>query len=167
VRPVQAFSCLFVKTTRRRITFFIMMMFSVLASCRLVDRCQRFDSDLQIEIICFSETLTSTDESTRRQSPQRPHRRENLKYHNLFYTQRKMMLRTHVISDQTEAPFVQLSPDLLHSFRSWSYQRDSLPRGAPALIQRSLRFRLLFIADLTAFSDSWNIPLFPTKSQHL
>jgi hypothetical protein len=36
-----------------------------------------------MEIVCFSEMLASTDESTRRQNPEEhhPHRRENLKSH--------------------------------------------------------------------------------------
>jgi hypothetical protein len=41
-----------------------------------------------METVCFSETLASTDESTRRQNPEeyhhhQPHRRENLKSHIL------------------------------------------------------------------------------------
>jgi hypothetical protein len=43
-------------------------------------------SGLNMETVCFSETLASTDESTRRQNPQEhhhhhhhPHRRDNLK----------------------------------------------------------------------------------------
>jgi hypothetical protein len=41
-----------------------------------------------MEAACFSETVASTDESTRRQNPEEhhhPHRRENLKYHILRY----------------------------------------------------------------------------------
>jgi hypothetical protein len=36
-----------------------------------------------METVCFSETLASTDESTRRHNPEEhhPHRRENLKSH--------------------------------------------------------------------------------------
>jgi hypothetical protein len=64
--------------------------FWVLAPCRLVDRCQRFGekyisifrAEVKMETVCFSKTLASTDESTRRQNPKEhhhPHRRENLK----------------------------------------------------------------------------------------
>jgi hypothetical protein len=52
-----------------------MMMFWVLAPCRL-------SSALKMEAVCFFETLASTYESTRCQSPDHhhpPHRRENLK----------------------------------------------------------------------------------------
>jgi hypothetical protein len=41
-------------------------------------------SRLKMEAVCFSETLTSTDESTRRQNQDEdhhPHRRENLTSH--------------------------------------------------------------------------------------
>jgi hypothetical protein len=59
----------------------IMTLFWVLASCRLVGRCQRFgetyclilSSTLKMETVCFSETLSSTDESTRRQNPEHHH----------------------------------------------------------------------------------------------
>jgi hypothetical protein len=55
----------------------IMFIFWVLAPCRLVGRCQRFgEAYTAVSIftaeageICFSETLASTDESTRRQNP--------------------------------------------------------------------------------------------------
>jgi hypothetical protein len=66
----------------------MMLLFWVLAPCRLVGRCQRFgeSSALKMETVCFSETLASTNESTRRQDPEdhhhHPHRRENLKSHN-------------------------------------------------------------------------------------
>jgi hypothetical protein len=43
-------------------------------------------SALKMETVCFSETLATTDESTRRQNPEEhhhPHRRENLKSHML------------------------------------------------------------------------------------
>jgi hypothetical protein len=53
------------------------------------------NSALKMETICFSETVASTDESTRRQNPEdhhhhHPHRRENLKclnnnFHNAFF----------------------------------------------------------------------------------
>jgi hypothetical protein len=40
-----------------------------------------------METVCFSETLASTDESTRRQNPEdhHPHRHENLRSHNTCY----------------------------------------------------------------------------------
>jgi hypothetical protein len=44
------------------------------------------DIGLKMETLCFSETLSPTDESTRRQNPEEqhnPHRRENLKSHIL------------------------------------------------------------------------------------
>jgi hypothetical protein len=51
-------------------------------------------SDLKMETVCFSETLASTDESTRRQNTEEqyhhPHCRENLKFHIVkFWLQRK------------------------------------------------------------------------------
>jgi hypothetical protein len=62
------------------------MFFWVLA---LVD-----SSALKMETVCFSETLASTDESTRLQNPEdhhhhHLHRRENLKSHvftNIYYS---------------------------------------------------------------------------------
>jgi hypothetical protein len=77
---------------------FSLMMFCVSASCRLVGTCQRFRETyclylqpwrwLNMETVCFSETLLSTDESTRRQNPEEQHRhphcRENLKSHTVF-----------------------------------------------------------------------------------
>jgi hypothetical protein len=57
----------------------IMMMFLwVLAPCGLVGRCQLFEEayylhlspSLKMETVCFSETLASTDQSTRRQNPE-------------------------------------------------------------------------------------------------
>jgi hypothetical protein len=42
-------------------------------------------SALKMDTVCFSETLASTEESTRRRNPEEqnhhPHRRENLKSH--------------------------------------------------------------------------------------
>jgi hypothetical protein len=55
----------------------MMTFFWVLALCRLVGRCQSFreiychpPSALKMETVCFSETLASTDKSTRRQNPE-------------------------------------------------------------------------------------------------
>jgi hypothetical protein len=66
-------------------------MFWVLKPCRLVGRnILSPSSTLNMEIVCFLETLASIDESIRRQNSEdnhyhhHPHRRENLKSHNLF-----------------------------------------------------------------------------------
>jgi hypothetical protein len=60
----------------------MMVFLWVLASCRLVGR--RFG-----DTVCFSETLASTDESTRRQNPEEHHhhlhRHENLKSHPIIF----------------------------------------------------------------------------------
>jgi hypothetical protein len=45
------------------------MLFWVLVPCRLVSP----PSALKMETVCFSETLASTDESTRRQSSEKHH----------------------------------------------------------------------------------------------
>jgi hypothetical protein len=57
------------------------MFFWVLASYRCKRFGETFCLHLQDETVCFSETLASTDESTRRQNPDHHHhlhRRENL-----------------------------------------------------------------------------------------
>jgi hypothetical protein len=69
---------------------FMIMFFWVLSPCRLVSRSQRFGETycLHLQSLCFSETLASTDESTRRQNPEEhhhhPHHRENLKSYVRF-----------------------------------------------------------------------------------
>jgi hypothetical protein len=49
-----------------------MMMFWVVAPCRLVGRYHRFGG-MKMETVCFSETLVSTYESTRRHNPEQQH----------------------------------------------------------------------------------------------
>jgi hypothetical protein len=50
-----------------------------------VDKVSKNTSTLKMETVCFSETLASADESTRRQNPEEqhyhPHRHENLRSH--------------------------------------------------------------------------------------
>jgi hypothetical protein len=61
-------------------------------------------SALKMEAVCYSETLASTDESTRRQNlEEHPHRRESLKSHKLVdihvYTRpRKSTVMNHRVS---------------------------------------------------------------------
>jgi hypothetical protein len=84
------------KSSSRILKYFgtlILVLFWILAPYRLVGICQRFGetssglkpfspSYMMMETVYFFETLTSTYESTRHQSPEQhhhPHRRENLK----------------------------------------------------------------------------------------
>jgi hypothetical protein len=74
------------QVSRRLVSFVFYLLFASLYNSPF---CQpqikiNFTSALKMETVCFSETLTSADEATRRQNPEEhhdPHRRENLKSH--------------------------------------------------------------------------------------
>jgi hypothetical protein len=66
-----------------------MIMIWAVAPCTFVGRCQHFEETaLKMETVCFSETLASTDESTRHQNSEDHHhnilRRKNLNSHKHF-----------------------------------------------------------------------------------
>jgi hypothetical protein len=73
------------------------------------------------ETVCFSETLVSSYESTRRQNPEQqhrhPHRHENLKSHNILLSFKELLLiitvpRTKEILVVYNSPVVLVPIDL-------------------------------------------------------
>jgi hypothetical protein len=74
------------------IVYSMMLFFRGLAPCRLVGRCKRsiLSPSLGVKMgtVCFSETLASTDKSTRHQNPEEkhhhPHCHKNLKSHIVY-----------------------------------------------------------------------------------
>jgi hypothetical protein len=78
-------------------------------------------SALKMEIVCFSETLASTDESTRRQNPEEyhPDRRENVRSQNtlLFYRTVKRNSDIAMMMEQANRAFssIMTSMSCVHS----------------------------------------------------
>jgi hypothetical protein len=94
------------------------MFFWVLAPCRLVGRWQRFEETYCLHLQTW--TLTSTDESTRRQNPEErnhdPHRHENLKSQNASIVSRIKLDGVDLLQERGKQESVFLSGNTYMNF---------------------------------------------------